>query len=195
MIKSIILAFIPIYVAVDAIGVLPIYIGLTQDLNKKQQNRIIVQSLITALTLALGFILLGKLVFKFLGITIADFMVAGGIILFCIAITDLLSNEKFRRMPSEDMGAVPIGTPLIVGPAVLTTTLMLVDQYGIAATIVAVIANVLLAGIVFLFSDVLIRLFGRTGAAALSKVMALLLAAIAVMMIRRGIYQLLQLGM
>ena len=71
---------------------------------------------------------------------------------------------------------------------------MLVDQYGIFTTVAAVIINVLLAGIVFLFSRTLIRLLGRTGAAALSKVMALLLAAIAVMMIRKGIYQLLQLG-
>jgi len=192
MIKDIILAFIPVFVAIDAIGVLPIYASLTQDLDKPQRRRIIVQSLITALTLALGFIFLGKVIFKFLGITIADFMVAGGIILFCIAITDLLTSEKFRRIPSESMGAVPIGTPLIVGPAVLTTSLMLVDQYGISATIIAVVANVMLAGLVFVFADVLIRVFGKAGAHALSKVMALLLAAIAVMMIRKGFVQLLQ---
>jgi len=187
MIENLFLAFIPLFVAVDAIGILPIFVGLTQDLDVSEKRRIVKQSLWTALLLAFSFILLGKAVFKILGITIGDFMIAGGVILFCIAIIDLLVSGKKRRVPVEDIGSVPIGTPLIVGPGVLTTSLLLIDQYGILATAISVFINVMIAGLVFTFSDRLLKVFGPSGARAMSKIMALFLAAIAVMMIRKGI--------
>ena len=186
--KQFLLAFIPLFVTVDALGTLPIFYSLTQDLNEADKKRIIVQSIATALCLAIGFIFLGKAIFTFLGITMADFMVSGGAVLFCIAIVDLVRPGKQRRMTADELGAVPIGTPLIVGPAVLTTSLMLVDQYGLPATLVSVLLNILLTGIIFSFSGQLIKILGKGGANALSRVMALLLAAIAVMMIRKGIF-------
>ena len=189
--KNFLLAFIPIFVAVDAIGVLPIFISLTKDTGKKVKRGIIIQSIWTALALAVSFIFLGKLIFQFLGISIGDFMIAGGTILFCIAIRDLLVSGKGRRATPQEVGAVPIGTPLIVGPAVLTTSMILIDEYGVLATLVAVFLNVLLAGIIFSSSDHLIKILGQSGARALSKVTALLLAAIAVMMMRKGIVQVL----
>ena len=189
MIKNILLAFIPIFVAVDAIGVLPIFISLTRGISKKQKSKIITQSIVTALCVATGFIFLGKIVFRLLGITVSDFMIAGGIILFCIAIIDILNSDKRRRIPSKELGAVPIGTPLIVGPAVLTTSLIIIAQYGILATLISIFINVLLAGLIFSFSHILIKTLGDTGSKALSKVMALLLAAIAIMMLRKGILQ------
>ena len=189
--RNFFLAFIPICVAVDAFGVLPIYISLTQGLDKNIRNKIIRQSVLTASFLAFGFIFLGKAIFRLLGITIGDFMIAGGVILFCIALLDILKPGKQRRYPPADIGAVPIGTPLITGPAVLTTSLVMMDQYGWLATVCAVLSNVILAGFVFCSADILTRRLGLTGIRAFSKVMALLLAAIAVVMIRRGILQVL----
>jgi multiple antibiotic resistance protein len=186
VLHNLLLAFIPVFVAVDAIGVLPIFVSLTQDLEKQQRNKIIIQSLVTAATLALVFIVSGKLIFRFLGITAGDFMIAGGVILFCLAIIDLLQSGKKRRQPSDDLGSVPIGTPLIVGPGVLTTCLIIVDQYGVIASIAAVLLNILLVGLIFYFSENLMKFFGQAGSRALSKIMALFLAAIAVMMIRKG---------
>ncbi|MBF0484152.1 MAG: MarC family protein [Candidatus Omnitrophica bacterium] len=188
MLKNILLAFVPIFVAVDAIGVLPIFIGVTSGLTSPERLKIIKLSLVTALSLAISFIFLGKGLFNLLGITVADFMIAGGAILFCIALTDIFQTEKKRNIPTEEIGAVPIGTPLIVGPAVLTTCLICIGQYGIVPTLIAVFINVLLAGIIFASADILLKFFGRSGAAALSKIMALLLGAIAVMMIRKGIF-------
>ncbi len=188
------LAFIPIFVAVDAIGLLPIFVSLTADSDAKTKSKIILQSLITATCLAVGFILTGRAVFKFLGITIADFMIAGGAILFCIAMLDLLTQSKLERLPAQNLGAVPIGTPLMVGPAVLATSLITVDQHGTMLTLLAVLINIILAGIVFTCSDGLIRVLGKAGANALSKVLALFLAAIAVMMIRRGIFEIILAG-
>lgn len=187
MFKDYLLAFIPIFVAVDAIGVMPIFTSLTHGLTSGEKKKIIRQSLWTALLLAFGFILLGKVTFKVLGITLGDFMIAGGAILFCISIIDLFASGKKRRIPAGDVGAVPIGTPLIVGPGVLTTSLLLIDQYGIIPTIISVFINVMFAGIVFTFSEHLLKIFGQTGSRAISKIMALFLAAIGVMMIRKGI--------
>ncbi|MBL7155977.1 MAG: MarC family protein [Candidatus Omnitrophica bacterium] len=191
--NNLMLAFIPLFVAVDAIGVLPIFVSLTAGLSAKEKSKIVVQSVITALCLAVGFVFLGKAVFKILAISIGDFMIAGGILLFCIAIIDLLSPNKRRRIPSSELGFVPLGTPLIVGPAVLTTSLLMLDAYGLRVTLLAVLVNIILAGIIFLFSQMLIKVLGVSGSRALSKITSLLLAAIAVMMVRKGVYYILNL--
>ncbi len=189
MFKDILLAFIPIFVAVDAFGVVPIFVGLTEGLDKKEKNRIVVQSIWTASIVAVAFVLVGKLIFKFLGITIADFMVAGGAILFCISITDIINSGERKRLPSNDLGSVPLGIPLIVGPAVLTTSLVLQSQYGLLITIISILLNILIAAAIFRQSHHLIKILGDAGAKALSKVMHLLLAAIAIMLIRHGIQE------
>ena len=102
LLKDILLAFIPLFVAVDAIGVLPIFVSLTEGLGKAEKSKIIIQSMLTASLLAIGFIFVGQLVFKLLGITIGDFMVAGGALLFCIAIRDLVSSTKESRIPDKE---------------------------------------------------------------------------------------------
>jgi len=187
MLRNILLSFIPIFVAVDAIGVLPILASLTQGLDARQKSRIIAQSMLTAACLAVGFIFLGKFVFKVLGIALGDFMIAGGAILFCLAIIDIVNPVKRRRMPSDDLGVVPLGTPLIAGPAVLTTSMLAVSEYGLVPTVISALANILLAGLIFRFSLILIGVLGEAGAKAISKVASLLLAAIAVMLIRKGL--------
>jgi multiple antibiotic resistance protein len=192
VIRNILLSFIPLFVAVDAFGVLPIFVSLTEGLAQKGKNRIVIQSVWTASIVAVVFVLVGKLIFRFLGITIADFMIAGGAILFCISITDIINPTQKRRMPSDNLGSVPLGTPLIVGPAVLTISLVLESQYGLIPTIISILLNILLAAAVFRSSFRLITILGQAGTKALSKVMHLLLAAIAVMLIRHGLQQFLK---
>lgn len=191
MIKNIFLAFIPIFVAVDALGVLPIFVSLTHGSSRKEKSTIIIQSMVTAACLALGFIFLGKTIFKLLSITIGDFMIAGGVILFCIALIDIINPGKHRRIPTKELGAAPLGTPLIVGPAVLTTSLIIIAEYGFIATLISIFLNILLAGAAFRSSEIIIKRLGEAGTKALSKIMSLLLAAIAIMMIRKGIVQIL----
>ncbi len=187
MIKSMLLAFIPLFVAVDALGVLPIFFSLTDGVDEHERRKAITYSMFTAIFLTIGFIFLGKAIFKLLNITMGDFMVAGGIVLFCIALIDIVNPGKKRRLPGGELGVVPLGTPLIAGPAVLTTSLIIMDQFGLFPTLVSVVGNILFAGIIFLFSGFIIKGIGVAGARALSKVASLLLAAIAVMMIRKGI--------
>ena len=183
------LSFIPIFVAVDAIGVLPIFVGLTSEFNNKKKSTIVMHSVITALCLAIGFVFLGKWLFKVLNITIGDFMIAGGLVLFAIAIIDIVSPIKRHKVPASEVGAVPLGTPLIAGPAVLTTSLLVAGQYGVYMAALSILFNVALAGLIFYSSTVLIKLLGDRGTKVLSKIMHLLLAAIAVMLIRKGLEQ------
>jgi multiple antibiotic resistance protein len=193
MIERILQSFIPIFVAVDAIGVLPLLTSLTQGVPTKERDRIILRSMITATCLALGFMLVGRWVFRLLGIEVGDFMIAGGAVLFCIAIIDIVNPTKHRRSPGEDFGVVPLGTPLMAGPALLTTSVLMVDQYGLTATILSVIANIFLAGMIFRSSAILQRVLGDPGTKAMSKVSSLLLAAIAVMLIRKGLAEIIPL--
>jgi multiple antibiotic resistance protein len=192
MVQAVILAFIPIFFAVDPIGLLPVFVAYTSHLTPVEKQKIVVQSLVTASCLAVGFLFFGKLIFHFLGITIGDFVIAGGAILFCLSMIDLMNVGKRRNKQIMDLGVVPIGTPLIVGPAVLTISLMMSDVHGIYATLIAVLANICIVGVIFSASNRIMNVIGEAGARALSKFMALLLAAIGVMMIRKGVVVILQ---
>jgi multiple antibiotic resistance protein len=163
---------------------------MTEGMNATERKKVILQSVCTALLIALSFLLLGQAIFSLLGITVADFMIAGGVLLFIIALADLLTLEK-KRMPMrpDSVGPVPLGTPLLAGPAVLTTSLMLLNAYGLLNTIIALVVNIAIAGILFHASEMLTRLMGLTGTRAISKITSLFLAAIAVMMIRRGVLE------
>ncbi|MDO9050237.1 MAG: MarC family protein [Methylotenera sp.] len=182
------LCFVPLFVAVDAVGVMPIFLSLTQGMDRDKVRQAIYRSLATAAGVALAFLALGTAILHLLGITVADFMVAGGILLFLLAIGDLLANEKLlRQVDVNNMGIVPLGVPLITGPAVLTTSMLLLNQYGAAWTATAIVANILIAGAVFFFAGTIGRVLGQVGEKIISKIAMLLLAAIGVMMVRKGI--------
>jgi multiple antibiotic resistance protein len=188
--------FFPIFMAVNVIGVLPMFMSLTEGLDRPKINRIIVQSVVTATIVAVMFLALGKVILDLLGITVSDFMIAGGTLLFIISLDDLMSMERrWSQIDPESLGAVPLGVPLIVGPAVLTTILILVQEYGPLATVAALIVNILIAGFTFWLYAPIIRLLGKSGARTVSKLAALLLAAIAVMMVRKGVMLLLAGGL
>ena len=192
--KDFVVAFVTLFVAVDAIGILPLFITLTEDVAPRERQRIIVQSLVTATVVAIVFVFFARTVFDVIGIHDYDFMVAGGALLFAIATLDMVSGRKFARQV-ETVGAVPIGIPLVVGPAVLTSSLILADVAGLAPTLAAIVLNIAIAGAVFLAADLFTRFLGQAGSRAVSKVASLILAAFAVMMIRRGIVAIILAGL
>jgi multiple antibiotic resistance protein len=190
LLEPYILTFIPIFVAVDAIGNIPLFISLAAGTSRKQRRKIIRDSVATATIIAILFTIVGKWVLRFLGITTYDFQIAGGALLFIISVRLLLpgvSKSLLWDSHDKDIGVFPLGTPLITGPAVLTTTLMMLDTYGIAATFISVIINMLISWVTLARSDVVINIIGLSGTRAFSKIMYILLAAIAIMMVRRGI--------
>ena len=189
------LCFVPLFVAVDALGLLPVFMGLTQELPRARIRRIIGESVITAMIVALVFLFIGKGILTLLGITVADFMIAGGALLFVLSLSDLIAAEKRRvQVDQEEVGAVPLGVPLMVGPGVLTTTILLINQYGMIPTVSATIVNIVIAGVVFWMSGSINRILGRAGTRTISKLSSLILAAIGVMMVRKGIMLLIAAG-
>jgi multiple antibiotic resistance protein len=185
-----ILTFIPIFVAVDAIGNIPLFVTLVEGTTKEERHKIIMDSTATATIVALLFMLVGKWVFRMIGITIPDFQIAGGILLFVIAVQLLLPGMQkgiLTDIHDKDVGVFPLGTPLITGPAVLTTTLMMLDSFGISATCIALLVNMLIVWLTLAKADVIMRIMGSSGTRAFAKIMYILLAAIGVMMVRRGI--------
>lgn len=191
MLKNYFLAFVPIFVSVDSLGMLPVFMSLTHGMAKGPREKLIRHSTLTALFVAIVFLFIGKLVFLWLGITISDFLVAGGAILFIISIRDLLSYGKGSKVPDETIGVVPLAVPLIVGPAVLTTSLILLNSCGVLPTLFSIITNILLCGMILHFSSGLSKVLGKAGSHTLSKIFSLLLAAIGVMLIRLGLQQIL----
>lgn len=179
--------FIPLFVAMNAFMLIPIFISMTKEMTKPKRQKVIRDSILTALIVSLTFTALGEAIFRILGITGDDFRIAGGLLLLVIAIMDLTRYAEERMKPDTKMGVVPIGVPLIVGPAVLTNILLLMDLYGLIPTLISLLVNLFIVWISLRNADSIIKVFGKGGIIGISKVMALLLAAIAVMMIRLGI--------
>jgi multiple antibiotic resistance protein len=186
-IKIFVLSFIPLFVAIDVLGLVPIFLSLTGKMNPKEKKKLITDATLTALAVALIFLFGGRMIFNFLGITENDFRVGGGIVLLVLAIVDLVFSGEENRTPQTTVGVVPIGIPLIIGPAVLTTLLIVVDAYGYLAAVIALLTNLFLVWLIFRYSNLIIRIMGEAGSKAFAKVAALFMAAIAIMMIRLGL--------
>ncbi len=184
--KTFLLSFIPLFVAIDVIGAVPLFISLTNGIEMPKRKRLITDSTLTALIIAVIFLLGGKMIFNYLGITENDFRVGGGILLLILSVVDLVFSSDKPKKPDTTIGVVPLGIPLIIGPAALTTSLIVVDQYGYFMAITSILVNLIIVWAVLRNSSLLMRLMGEGGSKAFAKVAALLMAAIAIMMIRVG---------
>jgi multiple antibiotic resistance protein len=188
--RSFLYAFIPIFVAMDSGGIIPVFLALTKNLSDDERRRVSINALGTAFLISVLFVAIGRWIFQLMGISIPDFEIAGGILLLVLAIVEMLHLGK-EILPGSHVGAVPLGTPMIVGPAVLTSLIILIPLYGYVLTLGALCANLILVGICFTQSKRLVVWLGEDGLRALSQVISLFLAAIAVSMIRRGFQTLL----
>jgi multiple antibiotic resistance protein len=181
------LAFVTLSVAVDILGTLPLYLSLTGGLSAAERRGLPLQSTMTATAVGLGFLVAGDYLFRLLGVSVGDFQVAGGILLLILSVRELLSIGATRAHPATTVGVVPLGTPLIAGPAVLATLVILVQTYGYPVTLLAFVGNMLLAYLVLRNADRLGRVLGEAGSEAIAKVASLFLAAFGVSLIRRGL--------
>lgn len=190
--ENLLLVFVPLFVAIDALGIVGLFLSFTERLDRPAKNRLVTEASLTALAISVVFLFFGRLIFRLLGIDENDFRVAGGILLLVLSIVDLLqSDHEQRRDPNTSVGIVPIGTPLIMGPAALTTILVAVETLGWRITLIALLMNLAIVWIVFRYADLVRNILGPGGTRAISKVMALFLAAIGVMMIRVGMFAIL----
>lgn len=192
--QALALAFIPLFVAIDAIAVVPAFLSLTEGESAQERARTLRASVVTGLLAGLGFLVLGRIVFRLLGITIPDFQIAGGAVLFAVSLTDILGSKERRRLRNASAGVVPLGVPLLVGPAVLTTLLVTVETFGLVESLIAFVLNMLIAWIILARADLMTRLLGAGGSRGVAKIMSLLMAAIGVTMMRRGLQAILEGG-
>lgn len=186
-------SFIPLFVAMDAFGLAPVYLGLVQPFTKEKRRIILFESVMTAGLIGIAFVFLGKSVFHFLGISVSDFKVAGGLILLILSIHDLVfKSVDYRKSDSETVGVVPLGMPLIMGPATLTAIIVLIDSVGVGPTLFSLVINLIIILIVCLMAGKIVRVIGKGGAEGLSKIANLMLTAIAVMIIRSGVIEIIR---
>jgi len=181
-------SIVPIFVAIDALGTLPIVISISEQMTKDERTRTVNLAMITASTLGLAFLFAGKYLLEFLDISVGHFAIAGGLVLLGLSMRDLVAG-KMTDMPlrEEMVAVVPIGTPLTVGPATLTTLLLLSGQYHLWIVVMAFAVNLAAAWLIFLQANRVIGFLGHGGVRAISKVASLLLAAIAVRMVIKGL--------
>ena len=141
LIEKSLLAFIPLFVAIDPIGLIAVFMGLAPNASREVRKRQGMLGIVTGFAVSIGFIFLGKFIFRALGISVSDFQVAGGLILLGLAARELIGGDDRTRTGSEEFGIVPLGMPLIAGPALLTALLILVDTVGVVFTIGSLIVN------------------------------------------------------
>jgi multiple antibiotic resistance protein len=184
---SFLMTFIPLFVVIDAVGNLPFVITLSEGLARKERSRLINVATVTALLVGLFFLFLGQVLLRLLGISVGAFAIAGGIVLLVLSIQYMSTGRMVEVIKEEMVAVVPIGTPLTVGPATITTLLLLATQFPIYYVLISFVLNIGIVFITFILTDQIVRILGKSGIKALSRVAALLLAAIAVNMVIRGL--------
>jgi multiple antibiotic resistance protein len=189
MVQSFLLTFTAVFVALDVIGTLPVYIVMTRSMDPVHRKKIVNQSMWVALVVAILFVVGGRVLFRALGIELSDFKIAGGIVLLLISLADLLGGPEAVQKSSGSTGIVPLAVPLISGPAVLTALTIQVEASGYPITLAALALNYAIAWVVLTRSDLIEKWIGKDGTVVVSKIAALLLAAIAVAMIRSGVFE------
>ncbi len=181
------LAFVPLFIAIDALSLPPIIITLSEGLTVRERRKVVHIANLTALLVGLAFLLFGQLILTLMGISVGAFAIAGGTILLVQSIRNITVGRMMDAEKEEMIAVVPIGTPLLAGPATITTLLLLTSQLALSIVLGAFVANVILAWIICLASYRILKLMGQGGLRAVSRVFSLLLAAIAVSMILRGL--------
>ncbi len=183
-------ALLMLFVVLDAIGNAPLFYYFTKEMDCVRRARTIRLSIIVASLILFLFLLVGDLILKYLGITVNDFRIAGGVILFIYAVLGLLGHSVAEEISGEEIAVVPLATPLLAGPGAITVIIYLKYSIGFLVTLYSLLTNMFIAWILLELGGRLLNLLGRYGSIVLSKIMSILLAAYAIAMIREGIIEL-----
>jgi len=191
-IESFIKSTIMLFVTLDAIGNVPLFYSLTSSYDRLKRKSIITRSIALATAILLFFTLLGDLIFEYFEISLEDFKIAGGIVLFLVAIENILGLGGMRIKEQKDIALVPLATPLLAGPAAISTAMYSFKVYGIISTLASILVNSMIAWFILLKSDYVVEVLGENCANMLSKITAFILAGIAISMIRSGVIEFLK---
>ena len=181
-------AALALFIIVDPFGNIPIFVGLTENVQDAQKKRVYNTATIVGVILLLVFAFAGTGILTLFGLSIYSFEVAGGILLLIISIRILISGNMHENVESpESIGAVPIAIPLLVGPGAITTTIFNIQQYNTIIAILAVLVVMSITWITLRYISKVYKFLGKTGSLIIARVMALLIAAIAVQYILTGV--------
>ena len=191
-------AFVTMFVVIDPIGMAPLFVALTQGHNATSRRRIAFRSCGIAMLLLLLFTLMGEAVLGFIGISMPAFRVAGGILLFITALDMLFERRTKRREDqaeeedlNDDPSVFPLAIPLIAGPGSIASVILLTGQRpgleGLAMVLGVTAAVLLLVMLFFLASGLLERAMGKTGITVITRLLGMLLAALAVQFVLDGL--------
>jgi multiple antibiotic resistance protein len=184
--------FIPLFVAIDVFYIAPVYMVMTRQFDQKEKDAVALKSVVVSFVICVLFIGLGNFIFRTMGITVNDFKIAGGLLLLVFAVLEMTKSNEIKAAEGADVGIAPLAVPLIVGPAVLTTLFILVENFGVAATLAGLLLNLALVWLVFKGSRLIVSVVGTNTILVASKLLAVLLAAFAVMFIRIGVLNVLK---
>ncbi|MFH1663664.1 MAG: MarC family protein [archaeon] len=190
--------FVSLFVVVDVIANVPIFISLTEKYSKKERNEIAVKAMAIAFIVLIGMAVLGQRIFGYLKIDLYSFKIAGGIILFIIAVEMLFGmrtrteyNKQETEEEKENITVTPLAVPLHTGPAAITTAIVLFSTAGTielkAVFFVAAVLVYLVSLIILIKSEIIFRVLGNVGLKVFVRVMGLILASIAVQFVIEGI--------
>jgi len=184
---SLVQVFIMLFVIMDPPGCIPIFMALTKDVSKEERERELNHAVAVASILLLLFAFLGKVVLDVLGITLNSFMIAGGILLLFIAFDLLRGEHKYGVRGGSSVGAVPLGIPLLAGPGAITAVMVIIQSYGVGFVLFAIFSAIIATKLVLGQSERIFRIIGKVGSEVLSRVMGIIVAAIAIQFIVDGI--------
>ncbi len=185
--QNFVMTFVPLFIVIDAFGNLPFLITSGQDMDKRQRRKIVHYAVLTATVVGLIFLFFGQFILNVMGIKVPEFAIAGGIILLILSIRYMVTGHMVTVMKEEMVAVVPIGTPLTVGPATITTLLLLAGRFPLYMVLISFALNMVITWIIFLLSQKIAGFMGQGGLTAISRVFSLLLAAIAVSMVIGGL--------
>ncbi len=188
--QSLVLTFVPLFIVIDTLGNLPIVISMSEGLSRQERLILIHKAMVTATLVGLVFLFFGRFILDLMGISVGSFAIAGGLILLILSIRYMMTGRMLEAISKEEMIAiVPIGTPLVVGPATITTLLLLAGpgQNPVYVVLISFLLNMALCWGAFLLGDHIAGFMGEGGLKAVSRIFDLILAAIAVSMILRGL--------
>jgi multiple antibiotic resistance protein len=182
---------ISLFVVVNPIGKIPLFITLTEKMGKQNKKLVSKNAIITTAILLTVFAVAGIQLLSVFGISLFSFMIAGGVLLFIISI-EFLTYGEWRYSGSSisgDSGIVPLAFPLLAGPGAITTVIISLQTYGWIVSIISIVFVVLVTYLVLLLENPILKILGRRGSLITTRVFAILLAAIAVQYVVEGIRQ------
>lgn len=186
-------AFVQVFFAVfgvmDPVGNVPMFISLTGKVSKAERERLATQAVIRAGVILTVFVFLGNFVLDAFHISMESFRIAGGIVLVLLGLQILFGVGLENERPDEgsDISVVPLAMPLIAGPGMITSAIILSKEYGYALTLAGIVVNLVLTKVFFHYSGFVLRALGAKGAQAFAKIMGLILVAIGVEFVRNAL--------